>query len=177
MLDNFMVDLETMGNGPEAAIISIGVVGMDFENGELGDEFYAVVDLQSSIDNGGKVDPSTISWWMMQSEDARELFKMDGELLPSTLAKLALWLKQRSPKPKIWGHGATFDNVILSSAYKNAGLHRPWSYREDRCYRTIKAMFPGVPEMEQIGTVHNALDDAKHQARHLLHLMAIARGE
>ncbi|MFA5379904.1 MAG: 3'-5' exoribonuclease, partial [Dehalococcoidia bacterium] len=42
------LDLETMGNGPDAAIIAIGAVEFSLETGLLGQEFYEVVDLESS---------------------------------------------------------------------------------------------------------------------------------
>jgi len=48
MLD-VMLDLETMGNGSSAAIIAIGAVEFDMVEGTLGNEFYSVVDLDSSV--------------------------------------------------------------------------------------------------------------------------------
>ena len=57
---NVMVDLETLGNGSESVIISIGAVEFDPETGELGREFYKVVDAQSCVDAGLKIDASTV---------------------------------------------------------------------------------------------------------------------
>ncbi len=55
----FMVDLETMGIGPNAAIVAIGAVAMDTDKLVLtGEEFYEVVSLQSSVDAGLVIDPS-----------------------------------------------------------------------------------------------------------------------
>jgi len=54
----------------------------------------------------------------------------------------------------------------LKNAYSVVGEDPPWSYRNDRCYRTLAAICPEV-KMERIGTFHNAVDDAKSQARHL----------
>jgi hypothetical protein len=45
-----MIDLETMGNKPNAPIVSIGAVFFEPSTGELGDEFYRVVSLKSSMD-------------------------------------------------------------------------------------------------------------------------------
>ena len=67
----------------------------------------------------------------------------------------------------MWGNGAEFDNVILSQAYKNVEKEVPWQYYNNRCYRTVKNLFPHI-EMERVGAHHNALDDAKSQAEHLL---------
>lgn len=35
-MDNVMLDLETMGNGPEAAIVAIGAVEFDLKSGAIG---------------------------------------------------------------------------------------------------------------------------------------------
>lgn len=51
---NIMLDLETMGNGPDAAIIAVGACKFD-TIGVL-DTYYCVVDLTSSLNAGLKVD-------------------------------------------------------------------------------------------------------------------------
>ena len=66
----------------------------------------------------------------------------------------------------VWGNGATFDNVILSNAYKAAGMEQPWKFWDDRCYRTVKGLLPDI-KIERLGTHHNAVYDAMSQARHL----------
>ena len=60
-------------------------------------------------------------------------------------------------------------NIILSEAYQRIGTSAPWPFWKDRCYRTMKNMHPGV-QMERAGTHHNALDDAKTQALHLMRI-------
>ena len=69
----------------------------------------------------------------------------------------------------VWGNGATFDNVIIRSAFKAVGLPVPWSFRNDKCYRTVANLLPKErqPALERSGTAHNALDDAITQAVHL----------
>ena len=76
---------------------------------------------------------------------------------------------------RVWGNGATFDdatfdNVVLSQAYhRYANVAKPWGYRDDRCYRTLRALFPEIIPMEDPSLVaHNALDAARYQARHMM---------
>lgn len=161
-MNNVMVDLETLGNGPQAAIIAIGAVKFD-ETG-LGEEFYAVVDAQSCVDAGLKMDVSTIMWWMQQSDEARAAFKRQGEHLANALLRFSKFV---GPDNKLWGNGAAFDNTILGSAYRAVGVEQPWKFGNDRCYRTVKAMYPDKP-IPRSGVHHNALDDAKSQALHLI---------
>ena len=69
-MKHVMLDLETMGNGPRAAIVSIGAVFFDPLTGELGAEFEAAIDLRSSA-KSGEIDPDTVLWWLGQGEEAR----------------------------------------------------------------------------------------------------------
>lgn len=163
---NVMVDLETLGNSSHSVIISLGACRFN-ENGIL-DTYYQRIDPQSCADAGLKMDVSTVMWWMQQSDEARGAFNEKGYPLEYVLAEFALWMP---PKSCLWGNGATFDNVILGNAFKAVGLTQPWEFWNDRCYRTVKAMYPGVKAPTFTGDKHNALDDAIHQAKHLI-LMA-----
>lgn len=162
-MSHVMIDLETLGTGSYAAILSIGAVVFDPDTQSLGREFYAVVDPQSCVDHGLRIDVSTVMWWMKQGDVARAALTVKGVPLPAALNGLAQWMPEA---PEVWGNGATFDNVILSNAYKAIGVAQPWKYYNDRCYRTLKNLFPNVPMPTFDGIAHRAIDDAKMQARH-----------
>lgn len=166
---DIMLDLETMGNGSRAAIIAIGAVAFDHTG--VKDHFYAQVNLQSSMAVGMECDASTVMWWMQQSEQARAAFK-DNEKAGSLQHELAAFSDfcRKHNVASMWGNGAAFDNAILSSAYRLCGLEQPWKFWNDRCYRTIKAFYPGV-QLVRKGTHHNALDDAASQADHLVRML------
>ena len=176
----FMVDLETMGTGPTAAIVSIGCVPFDRESLTVSqDEFYTVVDLESSLKAGLTAESSTILWWMMQSEEARtELFSRRRAQLYEALSALRYWMAGLVPAKndrKVWGNGAAFDNVILSSAYKAVGLETPWNFWNDRCFRTMKNEFADVPLPDRSGLHHKAVDDARYQAECLVEILRSVR--
>ena len=168
MLD-IMIDLETMSTLPHAAIIQIGAVEFDLDSGAIGQTFHAHISLQSNADYARHIDPDTVLWWMKQSDEARAAFLLPNVSLPEALVSFASWMNYRGETKalEIWGNGASFDNVILASAYKACAINTPWRYYNDRCYRTLKARHPSVP-MERTGTHHNALDDAISQAMHLI---------
>ena len=161
-----MLDLETMGNTPNAAIIAIGAVKFN-KDCVLPDKFYRVVDLESSVRLGGKIDSSTVLWWMQQDQAARDAFKQEGEHILQVLADFTEWLD--CDNAEVWGNGVAFDNVILASAYRNAHLQVPWKFWNDRCYRTMKSLYPNV-KMDRVGTHHNAVNDAESQALHLIEI-------
>lgn len=162
VFQDVMVDIETLGNGSKAVITSIGAVL--FNGDGLGHTFYSRVCPQSCVDVGLELDVSTIIWWLKQSDAARAEFQGASRPLQEVLADFAIFLPQGV---RVWGNGATFDNVIVGNAYKACGLHQPWGFWNDRCYRTIKNQYPNVP-IGRTGTHHHALEDAKSQALHLL---------
>ena len=169
---HFMVDLETMGTGPNAAIIAIGAVRFNIETGEILNTFYTPVLLESSMAMGGVVDAGTILWWLGQSDEARAEFTKPSKSIVTALWEFRSFVQLNNAigkqDVKLWGNGATFDNVILAQAYKRAEIEPPWSHRGDRCYRTMRNILPEVPDFEWDGVAHNALDDARNQARYLV---------
>jgi DNA polymerase III epsilon subunit-like protein len=70
-MQNVMVDLETFGNNSHSVIVSIGAVVFD-KNGTY-ETFYRLIDAESCVRVGLKMDVSTVQWWIMQ--DARHEMK------------------------------------------------------------------------------------------------------
>lgn len=167
-MKHIMVDLETLGKSSDAAIAAIGAV--EFDETGTGQYFYTTVNPESCEAVGLKLDASTVMWWMQQSADARAALNNAVTPLGVALAGFTEFV-ERCQAEQIWGNGATFDNVILASAYAACGLSRPWAFWNDRCYRTLKNLYPQVPFTKPI-TAHNALDDATAQAKHASQILA-----
>lgn len=174
-MTHFMLDLETMGNGTHAAITQIGVTSFNMDG--LGFTFFDSVCLESCDAMCLDIDASTVLWWLKQKDEARaHLHSPRTPPVPITeaLTNLTSWLEEIEPDYDsrfVWGNGSPFDNVILRSAYKMAGMKSPWSWRKDRCYRTIKKLAPDI-ELDRGGfTAHNAIFDARCQAMHLIQIL------
>ena len=172
-----MIDLETMGINSDAAIVSIGAVEFDIKEGKLGRTFYNPVSLSSAREAGGSISTDTFLWWLQQSDAARAELTGKGQDIKDVLTWFTEWLapiySRRSVN--IWGNGAAFDNVILASAYTRLGMQVPWNFRSDRCYRTVKNLYPEIP-FESPEIAHNSLSDAKAQAEHLLKIFQKIKG-
>ena len=160
-LDDAMIDIETLGKKPGAAVLSIGAVM--FGAAGLGATFYTPVQLQSCVDVGLAIDPETVAWWMKQSDEARQAaFRADAPALQVVLQRFTDWfVAQKARYP--WCHGATFDVPILDAAYEACGLLAPWKFYDVRDTRTLFSL-SGVKVDRKNGTHHNALDDARAQA-------------
>lgn len=173
-MENIMIDLETLGNGNKAAIVAIGAVAFDHTG--LGSTFYVNVDPTDCQNWGMEIDASTVMWWMKQGVEAREALSAGTKVsLDDALGRLSEFVDSAAGSgATVWGNGATFDNVILDNAYKMLGRRKPWSYRGDRCFRTLRALYPHITQ-DNIGVAHNALDDAKYQALLASKILAFIR--
>lgn len=168
-----MLDLETMGNTPGAAILSIGAVFI--KEGKLAEEFYMRTSLESCMEGGLTCDASTIVWWMKQDEDARKsITTTESKHIGEALVAMHEWARIACGGDfdtiEVWGNAATFDVVIIEEACRRMNYMIPWKFRGHRCYRTMKNAFPNVPKPDFVGVKHHALDDAKFQALHLINI-------
>lgn len=162
-MDNVMIDLETLGVSSSSIIVSLGAVWFDGKD-RLGAEFYQVFDLDDQAKYGRTINPSTVKWWMNQSEGARAVFQKPPTKTSTVLADFVDFLGEGNKWAKVWGNGVDFDNVLLGTLYETYGLQKPWSFGNNRCFRTLKNLVPSIPP-DREGVHHNALDDARYQAR------------
>ncbi|HHX5238045.1 TPA: 3'-5' exoribonuclease domain-containing protein [Escherichia coli] len=169
--DHLMIDLETMGKNPDAPIISIGAIFFDPQTGDMGPEFSKTIDLETA---GGVIDRGTIKWWLKQSREAQSAIMTDEIPLDDALLQLREFIDENSGEffVQVWGNGANFDNTILRRSYERQGIPCPWRYYNDRDVRTIvelgKAIdFDARTAIPFEGERHNALDDARYQAKYV----------
>lgn len=162
---HLMVDIETMGNQSYSAILSIAAVEFNIETGEIGNKFYEKVSLESCLQNGLIVNADTIEFWMQQSKEAKnEIFSNKCVDLSTALHKFSLFCND---KYQIWGNSARFDLGLLQNAYNKLNLKTPWSFRRERCLRTLVSFAPHIKDFIKFeGIRHNALDDCIHQIKY-----------
>lgn len=162
-MTHVMVDLETWGTKPGSAIRSIGAVVFNPSSGDIGAKFYRNITDESCEAVGLAKDKSTEAWWAEQSEDAQSAFAKDPVDLTDALQSFSAWWTKVYGE-QVWGHGASFDPVLLEAAYEACLLEAPWKFWNVRCCRTVLACNNRKP-LRNEGTHHNALDDAIAQAK------------
>ena len=162
----YMLDLETLDTSESAVILSIGACAFHPVLG-VTRPFYAPIFIDGQRDFGRTTSLDTEAWWSEQTIEARSVFEDPKRVdLRAALIKFSMWYG--SVGTELWGNGADFDNVILGSAYASCGIKRPWSYSNNRCYRTLKNLGIKLGPGEGIERTchHNALDDALYQAHY-----------
>ncbi len=145
VVQNFSLDLETLGSAGSPVVLSIGLYHMKDEIEEEPDPsrlFVVNIDIDSCLKEGLTVSGSSLKWWFKQSDKAREaLFTNPKPIsLQQSIHALHLWFKDKKgytdKTVKIWSH-STFDIPVLNNACKALRLDMPWSHRDTRDIRTI----------------------------------------
>lgn len=183
---HIMVDLETWGTTPGCDIRSIGAVVFDPIIRTLGDEFYINLDNPKGRWRNGvfcpelaKYDhermyplfrePDTVAWWADQSAAAQQRLTSDPVDLAAGLRKFAQWWNvHQGEDTTFWAYGPHFDEAILAAAYRAVDLPVPWHYRAPRDCRTAFDLAGDPCRVDFVGVEHDALDDAKNQARRVI---------
>jgi hypothetical protein len=159
---NIMLDIETTGKRAGCPVLSIGATSFDLLN-----DFYCTISYEDCLAHGLLTDQSTMAWWLEQDKEAyTEAFS--GTLsLRDALHQFSTWFHNLPEETKyIWGNGAAFDMPVLEAAYAACNLAIPWDFRNVRCYRTLKNLYPHIQLPRDGWTEHHALADAKYQAIH-----------
>tara|TARA_E500000178_G_scaffold354001_1_gene421536 strand:+ start:2705 stop:3226 length:522 start_codon:yes stop_codon:yes gene_type:complete len=155
---DIMIDIETVGTGPDACILTIAAQTFDpFSVGYHKQDYYARVDVDSQPDR--EVDDATVEWWATQPQQAQdEAFSEEGRIpLRQALEELS---KICFHCNLTWANGTTFDMVILENAMKQLGLPIPWQFWNVRDARTVYSLYPDLPKPR---ASHHALEDCRRQ--------------
>lgn len=177
-MNHLMIDLETMGTNPDVPIVAIGAAFFEPRSGEFGEMFACTVSLESAMQAGSRPDGDTILFWLGQSEAARQAIcgKAAKPLkLNDALNAFSTFISRNCENPKylkVWGNGASFDNVILRRSYELTGLKCPWHFSGDSDVRTMVMLgrqlgFDPKRDLPFTGERHTAMADAIHQAQYV----------
>ena len=170
-----MFDIEALGIRPTSAIASIGAVIFDPHSDWIGQGFHIHVSLENCVRHGLTIDPSSVMWWLEREDSARHTLvtgQLDAAPLITALEAFSAFTRSEAlgNEPDIWCNGNSYDMPILANAYYVIGQETPWAYFKERDLRTLKGMNRDL-RIENTGTFHNALDDARNQARLVQHIL------
>lgn len=167
-LSNIMIDLETLGTRFDAPILAVGAVYFDPRTGQIGKPFYGSIRFEDAFANG-KPSGDTVKWWMKQDDAARAAVTAGKHPADFVLTKFKEFVRACPEEPVVWGNGPTFDITILAYGFGRVLREPvPWQFWNVRDCRTIKDIAFDLVDpniFKPIATAHNALEDAKHQAK------------
>lgn len=168
-MKDLMIDVETLGTRPGSVVLSIGAVMFGPEG--LGNEFYVELRYDDLLAHGFKQDADTLKWWFNQPNKP----PINGEMrVCEGLLRFSEFCKAQKFE-RVWAKSPQFDVVMLEEMYRTLylGVDVPWTYKQPRDVRTALDMLRpiGKQTLDELwkGKIeHNALDDAKLQAQHLI---------
>jgi hypothetical protein len=176
MYNAIMLDLETFGTRPNAAIVQLGIQPFNSLTGEFDrkDGRKWDVALDSCLDAGGSVDQSTISWWVRNSA---KMPTGDGVYIGPVLEEVTRWLLASMPKKfTVWSQGANFDIPIVDGYYGRLKLRSAWNPTAARDTRTVYELARERGWEKAPGeTSHDALEDCWKQIEDLSDALKVIR--
>lgn len=167
ILNNCMVDVETLSTNPDAVIIQVAAVLFSFNSDKV-ETFCMNSSFKSSIDLGLHIDDATVKWWKNQPSDVLSSVVKDAKPIQSVIEQFDEFLGIDRQKYVFWANGQNFDFPVLGSTYQKLSKPVPWKYWNLRDARTVYSVF-GLDwrNYPRVGSYHNGLDDCLTQIKAL----------
>jgi len=170
-----MIDIETLDILPQAAVLSIGVVYIDHDL-NMSDELYIKLDIDEQLGLGSNYftyNLDTLAWWDSQPAHVRDNTFGGTTSIADACKQMYMFFKKR-PKAMYVARGNDFDFPIIDNLFRQSGRGgKPWKFYHQMDYRTMCNFFP--PEFynlpEENDAQHDALSDAKYQARGMIKML------
>ena len=158
--DNFVIDIETLGNVPGSIILEVGCVKFNPSTGEILDEILVSFDQEESVRHGFITTPSTLKWWSKQPCFSMVLNRVPKSTLNAGLSQLFNFIGYPNDAI-IWANSPIFDISLLQCYYdKFAFLDYPWKPWNLRDIRTLVEL---VGVNKATANTHGALEHCKNQ--------------
>jgi len=147
------IDLETLGKGPDAVILAIGIAD------SYGVGFSITPSIAEQLAEGRTIEDDTLHWWFQQNDAARGA--LVGKLISVAKAREILHEHFRESAEaygefRVWGNSPSFDCEILGHFLGG----KPWRYWQERDVRTAREI---LDDRTQPRVAHSALSDAEAQ--------------
>lgn len=154
MMQNLMVDIETMGtHSSEALILSAAFVPFRLltKGPEMLDPLLMALEIAPQL-LIRRVERGTQEWWMKQSLEAQRHWVFPEK----RYTPVDFWVTLYSyiegkldPKFEIWANGVSFDIGNLENLFHSIGCEIPWYYNSMRDYRTLTRVLPQARSWDQ----------------------------
>jgi hypothetical protein len=188
-----MIDIETLGTRPGSPVLSIGVVIFDRDI-VLRDDYekisenkwnnlsvhvdtrYVIIDMEAYDFSINPPSASTLKFWLEQGDAARaELTKAGCHYIYLVLDDINRFFTHSgfTADSRVYAAPSNFDIPLMEALYHQHNMQPVWQHRQTACARIVYKIAGVNPKEYNIGTMHNAVDDAKNQTAALLDSLRI----
>jgi len=191
--NNIMLDYETLSVAVNPVILSIGATRFDPHKGIVAATIEINIDPESyRAYSGFDISLSTVFWWLKQSKEVQDALT-SKPCVPLRVALLELSdFMQRDGEPVVWSNDETADILWLKSAWTKVFSAEmafkeilPWTYRNQRCFRTVRDIAESLKIGEHAkdladsfaaGPSHSAGSDSRWQAAYVSYVYSHFHG-
>lgn len=163
-----MIDFETLATTPDAQVLTLGICIFDKNDIIESHEFVF------NQDQNRKIDFNTLAWWSNQIGFGKILEKINNQKdsVNMTLMQIKDTLRfMQDTNYYIWSNGADFDLPILKHLFDQYTIKLPYKYSNQRCFRTLKSLFPRILDGLVNDYKHDAKSDAEYQAKAVMNYL------
>lgn len=167
-----MIDIETLGVGDKAPIISVAAVLFNLHTGEYSDRFnyeevlHKTVSLEENVRYGFNIEPGALRWWLKTDPSLLsktiDNYSNDHTSLKQVIGKLNILCLDKY----VWARSPSFDIKHLQRAAKACNQPLNISYQKEMDARTLQNLYPEVAKsVGKPKKAHDALQDCIHQIK------------
>lgn len=161
--DAVMFDIETLDTERTAVVVSIGACRFNpidkLDPAE--DRMALLLDMDAQSAVGRTISIGTLSWWMLQTDEARRWNFSKHNRYDVDLALRAFSAFCRGAD-QFWCRGTNFDPILLEDLCRQFGAEVPWRFNQLRDVRTLDELDPGHLSYPDV-VAHKPLDDCMAQ--------------
>jgi hypothetical protein len=185
---NVMVDIETMGHGPSAPVLAVGLVPFQIHPNQCElaprDQWREVrCSLAANVVGGKVINADTVEWWLRQDKAAQELLLAEPRHATlfgfwSAVREEILAVNSRSGDLSVWAKPPQYDLITVRESMLAEGVDVPWQHRNEQDLRTVVAIARAAMQSGQAGwqevfevkpvVEHSAMADAAEQAEQVV---------
>lgn len=166
MSTQLMIDIETLGTGPTAHVLQIGICPFRFEEDWVGEPTTFGIDPEVA-QPGSSIDGSTVRWWI-DSRRQEAWGSIMGHPTHSPALASAMLIQEISEHGDritgVWAKSPQFDLVILRHFFEWYCHKVPWEFRIERDLRTLVAMGIDMGIEHDIDAIRAGVGGVRHTA-------------
>ena len=174
-MSNIMLDIETLSNTVNSAVIQVSLVKFDWDKDcQNPEKLQLNLHVDEQIKKGLDINSDTLAWWLdTNPELLKTILKHNGSV-EFALTEIQNFI---TLDDCIWCH-ATFDVPILANLFNKFNKRLPWKYIRVRDIRTLIDL--AELDLSQYDwkneKTHDSLDDCMFQIKYCKDAMKKLKG-
>jgi hypothetical protein len=168
-----MLDTEAFGLDPKSVVVQVAFCCHDLASNALLTPGTVSMICNTDEQTMRSCDPSTVKWWLKQSDHARRAVSVGTDMLTyraSDVHQVICKDIRNYGIDYVVAKPSTYDIPLLTSYFKDFGFTTPWNYRQVLDMQTLARLFDPTKELMpdgDPGREHDAAYDVEWQTAYM----------